>query len=110
MVPYMSLSQKVKEIYSDFVKLYPTCQYKEAILELTINRILRRLADMTQDTLDNYFIGQQFRVDVTLELTKIALMMHPKLILDSISQEKGKINTSIPILYNQFGKIVYSLD
>lgn len=109
MVPYTSLSHKVNEIYSDFIKLYPTCQeYREEILELTIHRILRRLADMNQDTLDNYFIGQQFRVDVTIELTKITLMMQPKLTFDCISQENRRINTSIPILYNQFGKIVYN--
>ena len=79
MVPYISLSQKVNGIYLDLIILYPTHQYREDTLELTIDRILRRLADMTQDKLDNYFMGQQFRVDVTIELTKIALMMQPKL-------------------------------
>ena len=102
MVPYTSLSNKVSEIYSDFIKHYPTCQYREDILELTINRILRRLADMSQETLNCYFIGQQLRVDVTIELTKIAMSIQSKPDFNSIPWER------VAVLYNQYGKKVYS--
>ena len=65
---------------------------------------------MNEDILDKYFIGQQFRVDVTIELTKIVLVMQPKFNLDCISEEKkGKtLKYSMPILYNTYGKIVYN--
>ena len=105
MVPYTSLSRKVSGIYSDFIKVYPTCQYREDILELTINRILRRLANLSQETLDVYFIGQQFRVDVTVELTKIAMSRQPKLDLNSISEGKRVV-----VLYDHYGKRVYIQD
>jgi len=109
MIPNTRLSNKINEVYSDFILFYPVRQrYREEILELTINRILRSIADMSLDTLDSYLIGQQFRVDVTIELIKIAELMRSRPDINSARPQNRRVIPVSSVFYNRFEKIVYS--
>lgn len=77
MMPYTSLRQKVNEAFSDFSRYYPIDQeFRGEMLELAEKRVSQRLASMSGDILERYFIGQQLRVDITVELTKVAMLMN----------------------------------
>ncbi len=76
MMPYTSLRQKVNEVFSDFLRYYPSYEeYRKEILEVTERRVSKRLAKMSGATLERYFIGHQLRADITVEITKVAMLM-----------------------------------
>lgn len=76
MMPYTSLRQKTKEVLSEFLRLYPAYQeFSGQLLELTEKHVSQRLADMSRASLERYFIGHQLRVDITVELTKVAMLL-----------------------------------
>lgn len=80
MFPNALLRQRVTEVFSDFSKYYPMCDgCRKEIFELTVSRISRKMSTVPQETLESYYIEPQSRVDLTVELMKVAMMLekHP---------------------------------
>lgn len=113
MMPYASLRQKVNEVLSDFLRLYPTYQeFRGEMLELTEKRVSRRLADMNGVSLERYFIGQQLRVDITVELAKVAMLVRAfptpiAPISPPASPEPSLFKTTTHFTYEKRGKVIY---
>jgi len=119
MMPYTSLRQKIKEVLSEFLRLYPAYQeFSGQLLELTEKHVSQRLADMSGASLERYFIGHQLRVDITVELTKVAMLLkefpesiaHRALTAPSVPTvptESILSKTTTHFTYEKRGKIIY---
>lgn len=72
----IDLEQRIKEVFTEFKVFYPACKnYREALLGLTLNHMVLKLMNMPEERLENYLLGQQLKVDITLVLTQTAILL-----------------------------------
>ncbi|MBP1759281.1 MAG: hypothetical protein H6Q63_198 [Firmicutes bacterium] len=110
MMPYTSLRQKVNEVFSDFLRYYPIYEeFRKEILEMTERRVSKRLVKMSGATLERYFIGHQLRADITVEITKVAMLMKefPEPIASIVLSEPIVSKTTLHFAYEKRGNVVY---
>lgn len=101
---------KVNEAFSDFLRCYPIDQeLRGEMLKLAEKRVARRLASMSRDSLERYFIGQQLRVDITAELTKVAMLKRESTapIAPLVSPEPTVSRTTAQFSYEKRGNVLY---
>lgn len=110
MMPYTSLRQRVNEVFSDFLRYYPSYEvFRKDILEMTERRVSKRLAKMSGAALERYFIGHQLRVDITVEITKVAMLMKEfsAPIASIVSSEPIVSKATSRFTYEKKGNVVY---
>lgn len=70
------LEQRINEVFTEFLVHYPCCRnYRERILGLTLNYMVLNLLNQPEKRLESYFSGQQLKVDITIVLTQIAILL-----------------------------------
>ncbi|EHQ89387.1 hypothetical protein [Desulfosporosinus youngiae] len=95
---------QINEVFSDFVHDYPMCEeYREEILDITAYRVLK-----SQKTIDNYVLAPQVRVDIIVELTKLAMLIQGYRNYNVIPRKSEKRSYQRYFTYDKTGKVIFT--